>query len=244
MMSDETKAEPERDEVQGTPVGMTTLVSALTRRHAEQQAALTNAFAGPAGAAAALKRHHEEQAAALRRALARQGDALTALRRVHAEQETALRKISADAGHAVAALRLFHAEQQAAVNAVNKVRKVLAGPGEALAALRRLHAEQEATLARLNSQNIVRQPLCRRHRDRRSGADCRGETRRTARVAGFGRDRRHRRQRGVDLLTVQKLGGWRTLSMVQRYGHLAPDHLRAAAERLVRSELAAEVTRK
>jgi integrase len=27
---------------------------------------------------------------------------------------------------------------------------------------------------------------------------------------------------GVDLLTVQKLGGWRTLSMVQRYGHLAP----------------------
>jgi site-specific recombinase XerD len=38
---------------------------------------------------------------------------------------------------------------------------------------------------------------------------------------------------GVDLLTVQKLGGWRTLSMVQRYGHLAPDHLRAAVERLV-----------
>ena len=49
---------------------------------------------------------------------------------------------------------------------------------------------------------------------------------------------------GVDLLTIQKLGGWRTLSMVQRYGHLAPDHLRAAVERLVRSELGAEVTRK
>jgi hypothetical protein len=30
---------------------------------------------------------------------------------------------------------------------------------------------------------------------------------------------------GVDLLTVQKLGGWRTLSMVQRYAHLAPNHL-------------------
>jgi len=38
---------------------------------------------------------------------------------------------------------------------------------------------------------------------------------------------------GVDLLSVQKLGGWRTLSMVQRYAHLAPDHLRAAVERLV-----------
>ena len=37
---------------------------------------------------------------------------------------------------------------------------------------------------------------------------------------------------GVDLLTVQKLGGWRTLSMVQRYAHLAPGHLRAAVERL------------
>src|SRR5262249_48152072 len=27
---------------------------------------------------------------------------------------------------------------------------------------------------------------------------------------------------GVDLLTVQKLGGWGSLSMVQRYAHLAP----------------------
>ena len=39
---------------------------------------------------------------------------------------------------------------------------------------------------------------------------------------------------GVDLLTVKELGGWRTLTMVQRYAHLAPDHLRAAVERLVR----------
>jgi integrase len=42
---------------------------------------------------------------------------------------------------------------------------------------------------------------------------------------------------GVDLLTVQRLGGWRTLSMVQRYAHLAPDHLRAAVERLAPAEL-------
>ncbi len=35
---------------------------------------------------------------------------------------------------------------------------------------------------------------------------------------------------GVDLRTVQDLGGWRTL---QRYAHLAPDHLQAAVERLV-----------
>jgi site-specific recombinase XerD len=38
---------------------------------------------------------------------------------------------------------------------------------------------------------------------------------------------------GVDLRTVQELGGWRTLSMVQRYAHLAPGHLQAAVERLV-----------
>jgi integrase len=35
---------------------------------------------------------------------------------------------------------------------------------------------------------------------------------------------------GVDPLTAQTLGGWRTASMVQRYAHLAPAHLRAAVE--------------
>ena len=40
---------------------------------------------------------------------------------------------------------------------------------------------------------------------------------------------------GADLLSVQKLGGWRTVAMVQRYAHLA-DHLRAAVDRLVPSE--------
>ena len=38
---------------------------------------------------------------------------------------------------------------------------------------------------------------------------------------------------GVDLRTVQELGGWLTLSMVQRYAHLAPSHLVDAVERLV-----------
>jgi integrase len=38
---------------------------------------------------------------------------------------------------------------------------------------------------------------------------------------------------GVDLRTVAELGGWRTLSMVQRYAHLSPGHLAAAVERLV-----------
>lgn len=33
--------------------------------------------------------------------------------------------------------------------------------------------------------------------------------------------------------SVQVLGGWRTLTMVPRYSHLAPAHLRAAVERLV-----------
>src|SRR5262245_29992394 len=41
----------------------------------------------------------------------------------------------------------------------------------------------------------------------------------------------------VDLLSVQRLGGGRTLSMVQRYAHLAPDHLREAVEKLSVAEL-------
>ena len=40
---------------------------------------------------------------------------------------------------------------------------------------------------------------------------------------------------GVDLLTLKELGGWKQLSMVQRYAHLRPDHLQAAVERLVRA---------
>jgi site-specific recombinase XerD len=38
---------------------------------------------------------------------------------------------------------------------------------------------------------------------------------------------------GVDPRTVQELGGWKTLGMVQRYAHLSPNHLAAAVERLV-----------
>ena len=38
---------------------------------------------------------------------------------------------------------------------------------------------------------------------------------------------------GVDLRTVQERGGWRTLGMVQRYAHLAPESLAAAVERIV-----------
>ncbi len=41
---------------------------------------------------------------------------------------------------------------------------------------------------------------------------------------------------GVDLSTMQELGGWKTLSMRQRYSHLAPGHLQSAVERLVRAE--------
>jgi integrase len=38
---------------------------------------------------------------------------------------------------------------------------------------------------------------------------------------------------GVDLLTVMQLGGWKSLAMVQRYGHLSPGHRQSAVERLV-----------
>jgi hypothetical protein len=40
---------------------------------------------------------------------------------------------------------------------------------------------------------------------------------------------------GVDPMTIQQLGAWRTLQMVQRYAHLSPDHKRQAIERLTSS---------
>ena len=48
---------------------------------------------------------------------------------------------------------------------------------------------------------------------------------------------------GVDPRTLQTLGGWRSLSMVeQRYSHLSPDHLRSAVEKLVAPTLRLEAT--
>jgi integrase len=38
---------------------------------------------------------------------------------------------------------------------------------------------------------------------------------------------------GVDLRTIQELGGWRSLKMVERYAHLSPSHKAEAVERLV-----------
>jgi integrase len=38
---------------------------------------------------------------------------------------------------------------------------------------------------------------------------------------------------GVDLRTIQELGGWRSLKMVERYAHLSPNHKAEAVERLV-----------
>jgi len=40
------------------------------------------------------------------------------------------------------------------------------------------------------------------------------------------------RQSGTPTHELQRLGGWRTSVMVERYAHLAPDHLARAAERL------------
>jgi integrase len=40
------------------------------------------------------------------------------------------------------------------------------------------------------------------------------------------------RQAGTPTHELQRLGGWRTGSMVERYAHLAPDHLALAASRL------------
>ena len=40
---------------------------------------------------------------------------------------------------------------------------------------------------------------------------------------------------GVDLYTIQRAGGWKTPTMVQRYAHLSPDHMRAAVEKLAKA---------
>jgi site-specific recombinase XerD len=37
---------------------------------------------------------------------------------------------------------------------------------------------------------------------------------------------------GVDPRTIQDLGGWRSLAMVERYTHLSPTHKAAAVERI------------
>ncbi len=37
---------------------------------------------------------------------------------------------------------------------------------------------------------------------------------------------------GVDLRTIQELGGWKELSMVQHYAHLSPSHKAEAVERI------------
>lgn len=40
---------------------------------------------------------------------------------------------------------------------------------------------------------------------------------------------------GVDLPTVQKLVGWKTLDMVLRYAHLSPSHLDGAVEKIAKN---------
>lgn len=43
-------------------------------------------------------------------------------------------------------------------------------------------------------------------------------------------------ENGVDLRTVQELGGWNSLSLLQRYGHVSPSRKAEAVEGLVRDE--------
>lgn len=37
---------------------------------------------------------------------------------------------------------------------------------------------------------------------------------------------------GVDLWTIQELGGWKDIKMVERYAHLSESHKAAAVERI------------
>ena len=42
-------------------------------------------------------------------------------------------------------------------------------------------------------------------------------------------------ENGVDLRTVQELGGWATLSLIQRYAHVSPTRKMAAVEGLAKN---------
>ena len=44
-------------------------------------------------------------------------------------------------------------------------------------------------------------------------------------------------ENGEDLRTVQELGGWATLSLVQRYAHVSPGRKADAVERLVSNSI-------
>jgi len=37
---------------------------------------------------------------------------------------------------------------------------------------------------------------------------------------------------GVDVRTIQELGGWKELEMLQRYAHLSPSHKSEAVEKI------------
>ena len=47
---------------------------------------------------------------------------------------------------------------------------------------------------------------------------------------------------GVDLRTVQELGGWSSLELVQRYAHLSPGHKAEAVERIIAANFAENST--
>ena len=42
---------------------------------------------------------------------------------------------------------------------------------------------------------------------------------------------------GTDLRTIQELGGWRSIKMVERYAHLSDEHKRAAIQGLSREKM-------
>lgn len=44
-------------------------------------------------------------------------------------------------------------------------------------------------------------------------------------------------QNGTSLYEVQKMGGWSSLDMVERYAHLSSDHLQNAGERVAGTKL-------
>src|SRR6185295_5054457 len=51
----------------------------------------------------------------------------------------------------------------------------------------------------------------------------------------------HAVMNGVDLFTVGKLLGHKTIQQTQRYAHLAPDHMRSAVEQTARAVFARDV---
>ena len=98
----------------------------------------------------------------------------------------------------------------------------------ALAALKRLNATATSETVFVNDEGMPYQSIGSSFRRACRRANLTGVTPHTLRHTFASR----LVMSGADLRTVQELGGWQTIAMVERYSHLSPQHKANAIERL------------